>query len=228
MKVPVENATPVVPRTLRILIADDHELVRKGLRSLLQAQSEWSICAEAMNGAEAVEKVRRLRPDIVVLDIHMPVMDGLEAAGEILRVRPETRVLILTVDESAETTRCASEVGAHGIVMKSDAARDLIAAVSALSRRESFYTAKVSGIMSATPARHLGSPTDADDNKLTKRERDVVVLVAKGYSSKEIAAMLNISASTVAAHRANLMHKLGLQSKAELVRFAIRSGLVSA
>jgi DNA-binding NarL/FixJ family response regulator len=229
MSVPAENTKPVVVSALRILVADDHQLLRQGLRTLLETQPGWKVCGEAITGTEAVEKARQLQPDIVVLDVHMPEMDGLQAAREILAARPQIEVLILTIDESAEVIRNVSEAGAHGVVMKSDAAHDLVAAVSALARHEPFYTSKVSEIMLRTHARPLGSPlaeSDAVQAGLTDREREVVVLVAEGRSSKEIAMALNISVKTVESHRRNLMHKLHLRSVADLVRYAMRKGLV--
>ncbi|HUI05901.1 MAG TPA: response regulator transcription factor [Verrucomicrobiae bacterium] len=222
---------PVVRRTLRILVADDHELVRGGLRTLLETQSGWKVCGEAATGQEAVEKARQHQPDVVVLDIHMPGLNGLEAAREILATEPRTEILILTLDESTETIRRAAEAGARAIVMKSDAARDLLAAVAALARHEPFYTPKVSEIVMRTFTQPLGAAANTPDlanPELTSREQEVVVLVAEGRSNKEIAAALNISVKTVESHRRNLMHKLRLNSSAELVRFAVRNGLVQA
>ena len=229
MKAPTESTTQAGPKALRILVADDHELVRKGLRTLLETRTGWTVCGEAATGTEAVEKARQLQPDVIVLDIHMPEMDGLQAAREILTAKPRTEILVLTLDESAELVRSICEAGAHGVVMKSDAAHDLVDAVSALARHEPFYTSKVSEIMLRTHARPLGSApaeSDAAQAGLTDREREVVVLVAEGRSSKEIAIALNISVKTVESHRRNLMHKLHLRSVADLVRYAMRKGLV--
>jgi DNA-binding NarL/FixJ family response regulator len=229
MKAPEESSTTVVARTLRILVADDHELIRRGLRTMLEVQPGWTVCGEATTGTEAVNKIRQLQPNVAVLDIHMPEMDGLQAAREILAIKPECKILILTLDESAVAVHDAVGAGAHGIVMKSDAARELIAAVSALARQESFYTSRASGLMLESRARPLGATTtDATTSTatLTHRERDVVVLVSQGHSNKEIAAALSISVKTVETHRKNIMHKLGLKSAVDLVRYSILHGLV--
>ncbi len=229
MKALTESTTPAVLRALRILVADDHEVVRRGLRTLLGTQSGWTICGEAATGNEAVEKAHQLQPDVVVLDIHMPGMDGLEAAREIAAAKPQIEILILTFDESAEVFRRATAAGARAIVMKSDAARDLVAAVSALARHELFYTPKISEIVLRTHARPLGTAGNTSGLPhpgLTSREREVVVLVADGHGNKQVGVALNISVKTVESHRRNLMHKLGLKSSAELVRYAVRNGLV--
>jgi DNA-binding NarL/FixJ family response regulator len=215
----------VVTHLLRILVADDHDLVRQGLRSLLGEQPGWTVCAEATNGHEAVALAKQLRPHVAVVDIHMPGMDGLQATREILAVSFHTEILILTLDESREVVQAATEAGARGIVMKSDAARDLVAAVAALARHEPFYTSKASQIIVENLARPLGAPP-LDPAVLTKRERDVAILVAEGRSNKETATALSISAKTVESHRRNIMHKLGLKSAAELVRYAVRNSLV--
>jgi DNA-binding NarL/FixJ family response regulator len=210
---------------VRILLADDHDLVRQGLRSLLGAQPGWTVCGEATNGHEAVALSKQLRPDVAVLDVHMPGMDGLRATREILADSFHTEILILTLDECGEVVQAATEAGARGIVMKSDAARDLVVAVAALARHEPFYTAKASQIIMQNLARPLGA-SSPDPAALTRREREVAVLVAEGRSNKEIATALGISAKTVESHRRNIMHKLGLKSAAQLVRYAVRNCLV--
>jgi len=229
MKTLTESAAPMVAQTLRILVADDHALVRQGLRTLLEARPGWAVCGEAVTGREAIEKARQLQPDIIVLDIHMPETDGLQAARVIRAANPRSEILILTVDDSDEAVRNASSAGAHGIVMKADAADDLIIAVAALARHEPFYTSRVSGMVMRNSLRPLGTdPTqpDAAPAELTNRERDIVVGVAKGQSHKQIAAALNISPKTVESHRRNIMRKLGLKSAATLVRYAMHHGLV--
>jgi DNA-binding NarL/FixJ family response regulator len=222
MKTLKESAAPMVAQTLRILVADDHPMVRQGLRSLLEARPGWVVCGEAVTGREAIEKAQQLQPDIIVLDIHMPETDGLQAARVIRAANPRSEILILTVDDSDEMVRSASEAGAHGIVMKSDAADDLILGVAALARHEPFYTSRASGRVMRNTLRPLGTAPA----ELTNREREIVVRVAKGQSHKQIAAALHISPKTVESHRRNIMRKLGLKSTATLVRYAIHHGLV--
>jgi len=225
MHTSAEEPQSVVTHALRILVADDHDLVRHGLRSLLEEQPGWMVCGEATNGDEAVALSKQLRPHVAVIDIHMPGRDGLQATREILADSLPTEILILTLDESKEVVQAAAAAGARGIVMKSDAARDLVAAVAALARHQPFYTSRASQIIVQNLAQPLGvlSPEPA---ALTRRERDVAVLVAEGRSNKEIATTLSISAKTVETHRRNIMHKLCLKSAAELVRYAVRNCLV--
>jgi len=222
-----EVAQSIGAQVLRIMVVDDHDLVRQGLRFMLEAQAGWTVCGEATTGREAVDLAQQLRPDVVVIDVHMPNVDGLQATREILVANPQTEVLILTVDETKEIVQAAREVGAHGIVMKSDAALDLVAAVAALAQHQSFYTPKASQILLQNHVHPLGVSTAATV-RLSKRERDVVVLVAEGLGNKQIGITLGISAKTVESHRHNIMRKLGLKSSADLVRYAVRDGLVQA
>lgn len=221
MKVATESPTPVIPRPLRILVADDHELVRQGLRTLLEAQPRWQVCGEAATGQEAVAIAGHTQPDVVVLDIQMPVLDGLEAARKIRAVAPHAEILILTVDASPQNYLNASTAGARAVIGKSDAADELVAAVSTIARHEPYTSTKrMPAMPGAAP-----KPTPAS-NGLTDRERAVVILVADGRSNKEVASALSISPKTVETHRRNAMHKLNLHSTAELVRYAVRTGLV--
>jgi len=213
-------------KTVRILVADDHEVVRQGLRRLLEARSGWEICGEAATGREAIEKARHLKPDIVVLDHSMPGLNGTEAARQIIEQVPRAEVLILTMHLSEQLVRGALEAGARGYVLKSDASRDLISAVLALIEHKPFLSSSASGAMLDT---YLKSPQEpAVQQSLTPREREIVQLVAEGKSNKEISATLRISTKTVEAHRANAMHKLGLTSVSDLVRFAIRNKIIEA
>ncbi len=214
----------IVKKPVRILIADDHEVVRQGLRRLLEARPGWEICAEAATGREAVEQARQLKPDIAVLDYSMPGLNGNEAARKIVEAAPRTEVLILTMYASEQLLRGALEAGARGYVLKSDASRDLISAVHALIEHKPFLSSSMSGAILDAYLKPLGEP--GSKQVLTSREREIVQLVAEGKSSKEIALTLKISVKTVEAHRANMMHKLGLSSVSELVRFAIRSKIV--
>ena len=222
-----EVAQSIGAEVLRIMVVDDHDLVRQGLRSILEAQPGWTVCGEATTGREAIDLVQQLRPDVVVIDVHMPNVDGLQATREILAANPQTEVLILTVDETKEIVQTAREAGARGIVMKSDVALDLVAAVAALAQHESFYTPKASQILLQNHVDPLRVSTAATV-RLSERERDVVVLVAEGLGNKQIGTTLGISVKTVESHRHNIMRKLGLKSSADLVRYAVRDGLVLA
>ncbi|MBS1875492.1 MAG: response regulator transcription factor [Acidobacteria bacterium] len=213
----------------RILIADDHEIVRRGLKAILSAQGDWEVVGEALTGREAVEQTRERKPDIVIMDIGMPDLNGLEATRQILKEFPGIEVLILTMHESEQLIREVLDTGARGYVLKSDAGRDLVAAVDALRRHKPYFTTKVSemvltGYLRGVPSRE--EPEDAPRLRLTGREREIVQLLAEGKSNKEVASSLNISVKTAETHRARIMAKLGLRSIGELVRYAVRNGMV--
>ena len=213
-------------KSVRILVADDHEVVRQGLRKLLEAQPGWEICGEAATGREAVDKAKRLKPDIVVLDYSMPELNGTEATRQITKELPRTEVLILTMHGSEQLIRGALEAGARGYALKSDASRDLISAVHALIDHKPFLSSSASGTVLD---KYLQTPKEPTPQAtLTPREREIIQLVAEGRSNKEIALALDISTKTVEAHRANMMHKLGLSSVSDLVRFAIRNKIIEA
>jgi len=216
----------------RILVADDHEVVRRGLRVLLEAQPGWQVCGEAVTGREAVQKVRELKPDIVVLDITMPDLNGLEATRQILKTVPSTQVLILTVHDSDEVVHRVLCAGARGYLLKSDAGHDLVAAVEALSEHKAFFTPRVAervleGYLNGGNSRDKGARTLEAVEALTQREREIIQLLAEGKSTKEVAAQLSISIHTAVTHRANIMRKLQLHSVSDLVRYAIRNNLAS-
>lgn len=213
---------------VRILVADDHEVVRGGLRTLLESQPGWEVCGEAGTGREALQKAKQLKPDVIVLDITMPDLNGLQATRQILRAVPKAEVLILSMHESEQVVREVLDAGARGYVMKSDAARDLVAAVDALGRHKPFFSAKVSElILRDFLDRHGESSTcDPHSAALTPRERETIQLLSEGKSNKEVAASLGISSKTVQVHRTNLMRKLGLHSLTDLVHYAIRNNIV--
>lgn len=212
-------------KSVRILLADDHEIVRHGLRRLLEAQAGWSICGEAESGREAVEKTRQLKPDVVILDHSMPELSGAEAARQILKALPQTEIVILTMHDSEQLLREVLEVGVHGYVLKSDAMDDLVAAVQALVGHRRFLSPGASGL-AVEGFLHGTAGVEATD-RLTPRENEIVQLLTKGKSNKEVASALSISVKTVEAHRANIMHKLDLSSFAELVHYAIRNKIIN-
>jgi DNA-binding NarL/FixJ family response regulator len=217
--------------SLRLLVADDHDVVRKGVRALLEEQPGWEVVAEASNGREVVEKAKLLRPDVTILDLIMPELNGLEAAREILKSVP-TKILILTVYDSDPLIQQTLEAGAQGYVLKSDAGRDLVSAVDALRRNKTFFTPKVAQLVLEGYLGNL-SKRNEDDNReaglrLTTRQRQIVQLLAEGKSSKEVAAALNISVKTAETHRANIMRRLDYHSVAELIRYAIRNHVIEA
>jgi DNA-binding NarL/FixJ family response regulator len=216
---------------LRILVADDHEIVRKGLVSLIRSQPNWEICAEATNGHQAVELARQLKPAIVIIDIGMPVLNGLEATRQILRENSQIRILVLTITDADEAVRAVLDAGARGFLLKSDAARDLVSAIEALQYNKTFFTARVAEMVLAGYRGTYGAPKkDLLLPSLTPREREVVQLLAEGRSTKEVAVHLNLSVKTAETHRSNIMRKLGLHSISELVLYAVRNniGLVSS
>jgi DNA-binding NarL/FixJ family response regulator len=214
---------------LRIMLVDDHDVVRRGLRSLVEAQVGWEVCGEAATGREAVEKAGRLRPHIVVMDITMPELNGLEATRLIRKATPETRVLILTVHESEELLAEALRAGAHGCMLKSDAGRELVNAIEALTQGKPFFTSKVAGILFGRQMGHAGSSDTVDlaGPRLSAREREIIQLLAEGKSNKEVATLLKLSVKTVQTHRANIMRKLNLHSLGQLIHYAFRKGMVA-
>ena len=214
---------------VRILLADDHDVVRRGLREQLAAHEGWEICGEACNGREAVKLALKLSPDVAVIDLSMPELNGLEATRQIRNLSPRTEVLIFTMHETEQLIREVLSAGARGYVLKSDAGRHLTSAVEALSHRKPFFTSRVS---EALLDAFLKSETRTDEvsifRTLTDREREIVQMLAEGKSNKEIAAKLSISVKTVETHRATVMRKLGINSIVELVHYAIRNQLVEA
>jgi DNA-binding NarL/FixJ family response regulator len=211
---------------LRILIVDDYEVVRRGIRTLLESEPGWEVCGEACTGPGALEAADRLKPDLVILDLGLPELHGLEVSRRILQRRPETEILVLTMHASEELIRQVLRAGAHGYVLKSDAGEQLVAAVRSLQRHKPFLTTHVTEVV--LDGFLKGAADDAVGEALTPREREVLQLVAEGRSSKSIAARLGITVKTVESHRAGLMRKLHLRTVADLVRYAVRNGLVEA
>ncbi|MFD8237228.1 response regulator [Streptomyces sp. NPDC059696] len=217
---------PARPGTIRILLADDHALVRRGVRLILDQQPDLEVVAEAGDGAEAVELARTREVDLAVLDIAMPRLTGLQAARELAGLRPGLRILMLTMHDNEQYFFQALKAGASGYVLKSVADRDLVAACRAAMRDEPFL---YPGAVTALIRNYLDRARHGDETPgqiLTPREEEVLKLVAEGHSSKEIADLLFISIKTVQRHRANLLQKLGLRDRLDLTRYAIRAGLI--
>ena len=216
--------------TLRIVVVDDHSVVRRGVRALLESQPGWEVVAEATTGREAVDVVKRLQPDVVVIDLSLPELNGLDATRQILKESPRTEVLVLTMHHSEELVRDVLHAGARGYVLKSDADASLISAVDSLRRHKPFLTANVTEFVLDD---YLRRPDDQDPTALshtavTAREREIIQLLAEGKSNKETASILGVSVKTIEAHRANLMRKLHLRSVSDLVRYAVRNKIVQA
>ena len=209
---------------LRILIADDHGIVRSGLRLLLDRQSDLEVVAEAEDGVEALEKALAERPDLAILDVKMPKLTGLQATREIKRQAPGVSVLILSMHDDERYLFEALKAGASGYVLKAQADTDLLAAIRAVERGEPFLTPEAQRTL-IKDVLERGSSGDED---LTPREEEVVKLVAEANTTKQIAELLHLSEKTVESHRANVLRKLGMRDRVQLVRYAIRRGLVEA
>lgn len=215
---------------LRILIADDHEMIRQGLRRTLQQREEWQVCGEAATGREAVELAKNLVPNVVILDLTMPELNGLEATRQIKKMLPNAEIMIFSIHESTELTHQVLEAGARGYLLKSDIAKHVISAVEALADHKPYFTWSVSKTMLDAYLRS-GNPMVAKVepfSELTAREREIIQLLGEGHSNKAISARLCISVKTVETHRAAIMRKLSINSIAQLVRYAIRNRIVEA
>lgn len=216
---------------LRILLADDHEIVRRGLRAVLEAEPDLEVTDEAASGLDAVLKAERDKPDVVLMDISMPELNGLEAARRIRHSLPNVEVLFLTMHESEQMVREGMEAGGRGFLLKTDAGHELIPAVRSVSRHKAFFSPKIramgfnSGEGGTTPKTRAGH---VRSGALTSREREVVQLLGEGKTTKDVASALNITLKTAATHRTNILRKLELHSIADLVRYAIRNGIVQA
>ena len=212
------------PDMIRILIADDHEVVRSGLRRVLEAQTNWEVVAEAGDGKDAISKATETKPDVAVLDYSMPLINGVEATRQIRARVPKTEVLIFTMHDNELLIQELLSAGARGYVLKSDSRRHLLGAIESLALHKPFFTAKVSESLLdsflARPAR--------EGSTLSNRERGVVQLIAEGHTNKQIANVLMIILKTVETHRATVMRKLNLSSSAGLVRYAIRNNIIEA
>jgi len=214
--------------TVRILLADDHDVVRRGLKELLEEQVGWHVCAEAASGREAVERAVQTRPQVAVIDFSMPDLNGIEATRRIREMAPDTEILIFTMHESEELIRAALLAGARGYLLKSEASRQLIPAVESLAKHKPYFSGRVSEVvLDGFLKEGQTAPAMASD-RLSSREREIVQLLAEGRSNKEIARDLALSVKTVETHRSSVMRKLGISSLAELVRWAVRNRIVEA
>ena len=216
------------PKT-KILIADDHEVVRHGVRDLLGAQPGWIVCGEASSGREALQLLEATQPHVAILDLSMPGLNGMDAARQVRKILPETKIIIFTMHETEELVREVFRSGAHGYVLKSDAGTHLVAAVRSVLEGRHFCSSKLSewifqGFLRAAS----GEPEPATDDALTPREREIVQLLSEGRSNKEVATDLGISVKTVETHRAGIMRKLRLHAFSDLVRYAIRNHIIEA
>lgn len=211
-------------QSLRLLVADDHDVVRIGVRVLLQNNPDWKVVAEARDGQEAIEKAKEFRPDVAILDFSMPGLNGLDAAREIVRNLQDTKVLMLTIHDSDTLIEEMQRAGVHGCLRKADASRDLICTVETLLQKKGFYPPRVTSIT------HRG--VKVGDQKplppLTVRQKEIVRLLAQGSTSEEVATMLGISVKTVETHRNNIHLRTNCHTMAHLVRYAIRNGIIEA
>jgi DNA-binding NarL/FixJ family response regulator len=214
--------------TVRILIADDHDVMLEGTRAVIERQPGWEVCGVAATGREAVEQAVALEPDVVVMDMSMPELNGLDAAVQIKRRLPRTEILIFTAHETDELIREVFEAGAKGFLFKSDAHDLLVQAIQSLSEHKAFFTSKVSEVLFAEILNRseTSPPPTQTSKRLTTREREIVQLLAEGRSNKEVAGALSISIRTAETHRANVLRKLSLDSVASLVRYAIRHKMI--
>ena len=229
-KQPRKTALRLGTKTVRILVADDHDIIRRGLKQLLTSRPGWEVCGEAKTGREAVTLAEQLKPEIVVMDISMPDLNGLEAARRIHKLFPKTGILILTLHFSDQLLRDIVEAGARAYIMKSDADRDLISAIEALANHRTFFTARAAEMLldRFSMRNSVPGPEAHLRNRLTSREREIVQLLAEGKSSKEVAVALGISVKTAETHRANIMKKLDMHSVSEVVRYAIKNQIIEA
>jgi DNA-binding NarL/FixJ family response regulator len=219
---------PEPEKTARIVIADDHEMVRRGLAATLADTGRWTVVAQADNGRDAARLVETHKPDIAILDLSMPELNGLDATRRILAARPDTRVLILTAHESEQLVREVLSAGARGYVLKSDAGRILVRAVEALLEGQTFFTSKVARLVLEGYLRGASAQANAAATfqVLSAREREIVQLLAEGASNKEVARALGISVKTAETHRSNIMRKMQFESLSELVRYAVRNKII--
>ena len=213
---------------LRVLLGDDHTIVRHGLRKILEERPDWEVVAEAGDGRSAVRQALDLQPDVVILDIGMPLLNGIEATRQITRRLPSTAVLILSMHAQEAYVTQALHAGAKGYLLKDSAGAELIDGVTAVSAGKSFFSPAVAKVMLDDYVRHLADKGIVDRyDSLSEREREIFQLVAEGHSNKEIAELLSVSPATVETHRAHILQKLDVHNTAELVLYAVRRGVIA-
>jgi DNA-binding NarL/FixJ family response regulator len=216
---------------MRVLLADDHQVMRRGLRAVIETMEGWEVCSEVETGREAVSEAERLHPEIAVLDMTMPGLNGLEATRQIRKASPETEVLIFTGHETEELVHQVFEAGARSYILKTDGKDQLEAALRSLAEHKPYFTTQVGEILFSkllSKKRGAASEEATATGRLTDREREIVQLLAEGKSNKEVADILGISVKTTETHRAAIMKKLQLKAFSELVRYAIRNHIISA
>ncbi len=215
-------------KKLRILLADDHIVMRTGLRALLERQPNLEVVGESENGRETIELSASLKPDVVVMDVGMPILNGIEATRTIVGQQPTTAVVILSMYSDESYVMRALKAGARAYLLKDSAAADLISAIEAVSQNKAFFSPKVSRILAEDYVRVLKQKGAVDSyDLLTSREREILQLLAEGKANKEVAATLNISPYTVETHRSHILEKLNLHNPAELILYAVRKGIIS-
>jgi RNA polymerase sigma factor (sigma-70 family) len=210
-------------RLMRVMLVDDHLVVRKGVRSLIEAVPGWTICAEAGDGHEAVKAAEEVRPDIIVLDVSMPNVSGIDVITQLRKLLPNVEILVLTMHDSDRIVAQALRAGARGYLLKSESGEKFVEALTALSRHQTYFSASVSETLLQT---YLNAEMISELEQLTPRERQIVKLVAEGNSNKQIALILKVSVKTVETHRAAAMRKVGAKSSADLALYAVRNELV--
>jgi DNA-binding NarL/FixJ family response regulator len=217
--------------TLRVLVADDHALMRRGIRMLVESHGGWRVCAETRRGDDAVTQAEKLNPDIAILDVSMPGLNGLEAAKKIREVSPETEILILSMHHSDQLILDIIEAGVRGYIVKSDSDRDLVTALENLSRKKPFFSSHATELILtnyASGQQVKGDGAETTGGRLTPREREIVRLLSEGKSSPAIASVLGLSPKTIDTHRSNIMRKLRVHTASELVRYAVRNQIIEA
>lgn len=213
---------------LRLLVGDDHTLVRQGLRKILEERPDWEVVAEVGDGRDAIRRAAALKPDVAILDVGMPLLNGIDATQQIVRKTPETKVLILSMHSDEAYVTRALQAGAKGYLLKDSAGKDLIKAVAAVAVGQSFFSPSVASLMLDDYVRRVAGTGVADRyESLSEREREIFQLIAEGRTNKEVAELLTISPATVETHRAHILQKLDIHNTAELVLYAVRRGVIS-
>jgi DNA-binding NarL/FixJ family response regulator len=218
-----------MPQRIRIIIADDHEIVRQGVRNLIESAPDYELCGEATTGRDAVDLVARERPDVAVLDISMPGLNGIEATRQILKNSPGTRVLMFTMHDAEQLVLEVFNTGASGYLLKSEAGQHLITAIRTVASGSRYFSTRLSEVIfNSFLQKDMASQSPSEQQKASAREREIIQLLAEGKSNKEVASLLGISVKTAETHRASIMRKLGFHSLSDLVRYAIRNHIIEA